>query len=108
MIEKDDWRLLNDVEYLKNKEINPTDGEEITAHAPYLKKCIFCLDIVQDDPRQWWFIPLDMSCCICEECYNDFKDTFGWRKLDGWDIDWTLRSSNRRNEQQVIAKQDNI
>ena len=27
MIEKDDWRLLNDVEHLYNKEIVPTDGE---------------------------------------------------------------------------------
>lgn len=39
MIERDDWRLLNDVEFLKNKEINPTDGEEIKNHVPYLKKC---------------------------------------------------------------------
>lgn len=37
MIEKDDWRLLNDVEYLMDKYINPTDGEEITKHAPHLK-----------------------------------------------------------------------
>ena len=89
MTEKDDWRLLNDVERLKNKEINPTDGEEIVKHAPYLKKCIFCWDEVQDNPHLWWFIPTDMSCCICEECFNDFKDMFHWRKLDGWDIDWT-------------------
>lgn len=61
MIEKDDWRLLNDVEYLKNKEINPTDGEEIAKHAPYLKKCIFCWNKVQDNPHQWWFIPTGMS-----------------------------------------------
>ena len=34
MIEKDDWRLVtNDVVYLKNKSINPTDGEEIAKHA---------------------------------------------------------------------------
>ena len=41
MIEKDDWRLLNDVEYLMDRYINPTDGEEITKHAPHLKTCVF-------------------------------------------------------------------
>ena len=33
LFEKDDCRLLNDVEYLKNKAINPTEGEEIMQHA---------------------------------------------------------------------------
>ena len=91
MVSEDDWRLLNDVEYLKSKYMNPTDGEEIIKHVPYLKKCIFCWDKVQDSPHQWWFIPEDMSCCVCEECYHDFKEAFKWKKLDGWDIDWTLR-----------------
>lgn len=91
MIEKDDWRLLNDVEYLKNKYINPTDGEEITKYADHLKSCIFCWDKVEDNPHQQWFIPEDLSCCICEECYNDFKKQFNWTQLDGWDIDWGRR-----------------
>ena len=96
MIEKDDWRLLNDVEYLKNMYMNPTDGEEIIEHAPYLKRCIFCWDEVRDIRHQWWFVPIDMSCCICEECYNDFNEMFGWKKLDGWDIDWD-QVWNQRN-----------
>ncbi len=33
MIEEDDWRPLNDVEYLTEKYLNPTDGEEIAKHA---------------------------------------------------------------------------
>lgn len=90
MAEKDDWRLLMDVEYLHDKEINPTDGEEICRHAPYLKRCAFCLDTVQDTPHQWWYIPEDLSCCICEKCFRDFKEMFHWRKLDGWDIDWNI------------------
>ena len=89
MIEKKDWRLLNDVEYLKNKAINPTDGEDITQYVKYLKKCIFCWEEVKDTPYQCWFIPEDLSCCICEECYNDFKELFNWKKLDGYDIEWS-------------------
>ena len=33
LFEKDDCRLLNDVDYLKNKAINPTEGEEIMQYA---------------------------------------------------------------------------
>lgn len=89
MIEENDWRLLNDVECLRGKSINPTDGEEIYVNALHLKKCIFCWRLVNNDRHQWWYIPEDISCCICEACYNDFKDYFKWRKLDGWDIDWS-------------------
>lgn len=74
MVEKDDWRLLNDVEYLRKANINPTDGEEICRHAPHLKHCEFCLEPVQDNLHQWWFVPTDLSCCICEECYNEKLD----------------------------------
>lgn len=88
MVLKDDWRLLNDAVYLKGQYINPTDGEEIFKHAPHLKKCIFCWDKVCDSSYQAWFIPEDMSCCICEECYRDFKEMFAWKGLDGWDINW--------------------
>ena len=89
MIEKDDWRLLvNNGESLRKACINPTDGEEICKYAPKLKKCAFCLKAVQNDPHQWWFIPNDFSCCICENCFNDFKEMFEWKKLDGWDINY--------------------
>lgn len=89
MIDKSDWRLLhNDVEHLKMVYINPTDGEEIDRNAPYLKNCTFCLKPVQNSPHQQWFLPVDLSCCICETCFKDFEEMFQWKKLDGWDIDW--------------------
>lgn len=88
VVEKDDWRLQNDVEHLKKAAIHPTDGEELCKHAPHLKRCEFCFQPVQDTPHQWWFVPEDLSGCICEECYNDFKDDFEWKELDGWDVEW--------------------
>ena len=88
MAEEKDWRLLNDVEYLREAEMNPTDGEEITEKATNLNKCIFCWDVVENDGNQIWYIPKDVSCCICEECFNFFKDEFKWKLLDGWDIAW--------------------
>lgn len=89
-MDKDDWRLLNDIEYLKNKSLYPTDGEEIVKYASYLEKCIFCWDKVQNSSHQRCFVLEDISCYICETCYSDFKEIFHWRKLDGWDIDWHL------------------
>lgn len=91
MVEKDDWRLLNDVDNLRGIYLNPTTGKDIRANAPHLKCCIFCLDAVSDDTHQWWYVPEEITCCICEKCYKDFKDSFMWNDLDGWDIDWNKK-----------------
>ena len=84
----DDWRLLSVDDSLKKKEINPTDGEELGFHAPYLDHCAFCWTQVEHTRYQHWFIPTDLSCCICEKCFYDFREIFQWRELDGWDIEW--------------------
>lgn len=103
-----DWRLFNDVEYLKKAYINPTDGEEICRYAPHLKRCEFCLEPVQDNLHQWWFVPTDLSCCICEECYNDFKEHFEWKKLDGWDIEWFVRCPQCGEVLRIISSEDYV
>ena len=87
-IAPDDWRLLSVDDSLKKKEINPTDGEEIGLHAPYLDHCAFCWTQVEHTRHQIWYVPTDLSDCICEKCYRDFKEMFQWRELDGWDIEW--------------------
>ena len=81
---------MNDIEHLKKVYINPTDGEEISEHAPYLKRCEFCFEPVQVNPHQRWFVPEDLSACICEQCYQDLKHDFEWKELDGWDIEWCV------------------
>lgn len=103
-----DWRLFNDVEYLKKAYINPTDGEEICRYAPHLKRCEFCLEPVHDNLHQWWFVPTDLSCCICEECYNDFKEHFEWKKLDGWDIEWFVRCPQCGEVLRRISSEDYV
>ena len=81
MIEKDDWRLLNDVAYLRKAYLNPTDGEEICKHTPHLKRCEFCFEPIQDNMHQWWFVPEDLACCIyedyayeCSKCHSSDKN----------------------------------
>lgn len=89
-VEKDDWRLFNEVESLKDQSFNPTSGAEIFSKAPRLKKCIFCWDEIDQTNNSIWFIPEDISCCICKNCHDDFKEMFRWKDLDGWDIDWSI------------------
>ena len=89
MIEENDWRLLHhNTSHLEMAEVNPTDGAEIHQNAPHLKRCIFCLEPVQNSAHQYWYLPTDLSCCICEACFGDFKTLFRWRQLDGYDLDW--------------------
>lgn len=98
MIGKNDWRLLHsNLPHLEMACINPTDGEEIHRNAPYLEHCIFCLESVQNCSHQQWFLPVDLSCCICEACFKDFEEMFHWKKLDGWDIDWIVPYSPRNH-----------
>lgn len=84
----DDWRLLSVGDDLYYQDIDPTDGEEIGLHAPRLTHCAFCWTEVVHSRHQWWYVPTDQSCCICETCFHDFKELFHWRELDGWDLDW--------------------
>lgn len=84
----DDWRLLSVEDDLFYRDINPTDGEEIGLHAPELTHCAFCWTEVSHTRHQRWYVPTELSCCICEKCYHDFKELFHWWELDGWDIEW--------------------
>lgn len=85
---EDDWRLLNDTEYLRNQYMDLTNGEEVVRHSKELTKCIFCWDSVENNQYQLWYLPLDKSCCICEKCFYDFEEMYHWQVLDGWDIEW--------------------
>lgn len=88
-MESDDWRLLSvDADELLYREIDPTDGEELGLHAPGLTYCAFCWTQVEHTRHQRWFIPTEKTCCICENCFRDFKELFHWRELDGWDLEW--------------------
>lgn len=72
----DDWRLLSVGDDLYYQDIDPTDGEEIGLHAPRLTHCAFCWTEVVHSRHQWWYVPTDQSCCICETCFHDFKELF--------------------------------
>lgn len=77
MVEKSDWRLNGQEEYLQGKTLHYRKwGTDATKH----DHCIFCWEkfsgfegalhegYVTDDERHW----------ICPECFRDFQVMFGW------------------------------
>lgn len=88
MIEKDDWRLLNDVKHLEGMGVNPIHGKEIKQNKGDKQECVFCWEKVLGNPFELWYITDNLETCICEECFYDFKDSFRFQLLDGWDIEW--------------------
>ena len=88
-LENDDWRLLSvEADELMYRDIDPTDGEELGLHARHLTHCAFCWTPVERTRHQRWFIPEEQTCCICENCFRDFRELFHWNELDGWDLEW--------------------
>ena len=90
MIEKDDWRLLNDAEFLRGQYLDPVSSNEIIEHLPKLKNCLFCWEQLPDKLRyyQTWYIDTERTICICEKCFNDFQTYFNFKSTDGWDVEW--------------------
>ena len=86
--DKDDWRFRGQDEYLLNVRLvfsqykrhsEPWDhdhcefcGIKFSEHEGDLHKGYSTLD------QKWW---------ICEECFKDFKDNFGWLVINETEID---------------------
>jgi hypothetical protein len=79
MIDKNDWRLTNQENYLKNKELY---------HRNYKKTgsfdhdhCSFCFTNFKSN-EQVGYCTTNYYHWICEECYKDFKNSFNWRVIE--------------------------
>ncbi len=90
MIEKDDWRLLNDFEFLKGQCLDAVCSDEIIEHLPELNHCLFCWDSLTDNLKYYetWYITKDRKDCICGSCCNDFKELLNLELTDGGDVEW--------------------
>jgi hypothetical protein len=79
MTNKNDWRLINQEKFLKDKTLKSAD------YKPYSEKwnhdhCAFCQAAfsLYDNDLQKGYCTLDNYHWICEECFNDFKEMFNW------------------------------
>lgn len=87
---RDEWRLLNDTEFLKNQYLDTVDSNEIVEHLPHLKHCHFCWDMLPEKfgHYQTWYITEDRETCICKQCFNDFQEYLNLKSTDGYDVEW--------------------
>jgi hypothetical protein len=79
MIEKDDWRLVNQWDYLSNKNLYRKKYVQ-TSETWDHDHCKFCHETISD-PTKYYYCTEDEYYWICEECYNDFKNMFNWHLI---------------------------
>jgi len=83
MLEQNDWRLMGQERYLKNAQLRKE------AYAPSTRTsdhdhCVFCTDKfsnLEGYLHMGYYAPKGDH-WICEQCYQDFKDTFNFRVED--------------------------
>ena len=76
MIEKNDWRLMNQMEYLYKKHL--LRG----AYKPYREgwehdHCEFCSVKIFHETQEAYYTE-DKYHWICVDCYKDFHEMFKW------------------------------
>ena len=79
-MEKNDWRLTNQINYLSNKKLIKSK------FAPYNENwehehCSFCYEKIDENTSQAYCTE-DRYHWICTECFNDFKSIFEWEVVE--------------------------
>ena len=82
MLEKNDWRLTNQEEYLKNAKLNFSRYKVLSPHWDH-DHCAFCWEKFgeNDESLKQGYCTPDKTYWICEECFNDFKDMFNFQVI---------------------------
>ncbi len=75
-----DWRLTNQMNYLYKKSLKKGSFK------PYRKgweheHCAFCSEKI-DSSISLAYSTEDKYHWICQGCFNDFKDMFGWKIIE--------------------------
>lgn len=82
-MQKDDWRIMNQDDYLQNKTLylhRFDKWSNIWDH----EHCAFCFTKFskKEGDAHEGYSTLDDYYWICTDCYNDFKKAFSWYELD--------------------------
>lgn len=80
MLEKNDWRLVNQQEYLMNAELIKCSYKPLNANWEH-DHCAFCWDKFSENPEDMnsGYCTKDKKHWICEYCFNDFKEMFNFK-----------------------------
>lgn len=87
MSEQDDWRLRGQETYLKGATLqhmryrqNPENPDWDHDHCAFCWQ-EFCTDVTCDSLKAGYCTE-DEYYWICPQCFEDFKDRFGWRVVE--------------------------
>ena len=83
MIEKDDWRLRGQEEYLQGMKFTYKKFMSVGDRSDH-EHCEFCWHKFMEQPEgvedctSEGYCSMDGKYWVCESCFEDFKDMFGW------------------------------
>lgn len=76
MINQNDWRLTNQMNYLFEKQLKHVYFQKHSESWDH-EHCEFCNETICND-KKMEYCTIDDYHWICENCFNDFKDMFKW------------------------------
>lgn len=79
MINNNDWRLMGQEKYLKNKTLYHIHYNQNKNHDH--DHCAFCTKKFSSK-HQIGYCTTDYYYWICQECFDDFKNLFNWRVIE--------------------------
>jgi len=76
---KNDWRLLNQEDYLKNAKLIKSKYQKPNETWDH-DHCAFCWDKFSenDNDLNTGYCTTDRKYWICDDCFSDFKDSFNF------------------------------
>jgi len=82
MREENDWRLQNQAKYLSGVELRWEKYVKFSEEWEH-EHCQFCwakfMDVDDPEVLREGYVDESGDRWICEECFEDFRDLFGWR-----------------------------
>lgn len=78
-MDKDDWRLRNQTDYLLKEKLFLMTWKQTLPHWDH-DHCDFCFDTFSECPEDLHegYATADQHRWICQKCFEDFKDDFMW------------------------------
>lgn len=82
MIAKNDWRITNQEDYLKDKMMKKIKYKDVASDTSH-DHCAFCWDKISAAKNDLHdaYCTLDEKHFVCEACFNDFKKSFNFKLL---------------------------
>lgn len=79
MLDKNDWRLTNQMNYLSDKKLFHTTYKSNSENWDH-DHCDFCMENI-DATTGYAYCTTDNYHWICEDCFNDFHEMFKWKVI---------------------------